>query len=198
MQVVYNKDCSTYNIHMLYSMMIIKNKQYRLRKLGYVPILKCMEYVSNSDFMRRFDEETKEPINMYDWGKNNALYKEKIYIDCFTISGINVKFVEPDDIFERIIAKITWYNLFKIIEMTVDLGYLRCFRHMMQYYKIHYNEPEWNYLTRPPILGSRGGPFVPDSFCRLCKTYKSLFFEDLVIWLHGKPEFYLIYREYFP
>ena len=194
MQVVYNKDCSTYNIHMLYSMMKVRNENYRLKELGYVPILKCMEYVSNSDFVRRFDEETATRPNYYDfWSEKNVLYGEKIYVDCSTISGINVKFVEPDDIFERIITKITWDNLFKIIEMTINLGYLRCFRHVIQYYKVHCDEFDWRYLIWPTKTK------VENKTIRVGLLYfVSVFLEDLGRYLRGKPKFGLIYKEYFP
>ena len=192
MQVVYNKDCSTYNIHILYSMMKVRNENYRLKKLGYVPILKCMEYVSNSDFVSRFDEETAIRLNYYYWNEKNALYGEKIYVDCSTISGINVRFVEPIDIFDRIAAKIRPTNIFKIIHMTFCSEYIQCFRYVLQRYKTYYGQLVWTVCG-----GQAPAPHMVRSTAAFAISERLLVME-VKIYSLSKPEFALIYNEYFP
>ena len=136
----YNQDCSTYSIHMLYSMMRLREKKYKLKDLGYVPLYLSMEYMRNHDFIASFNDILYNFIYnnfRHDNYKHIKLYNEEIYINHGTVSGIDIRLVEPIDLFKIHVRNIGFYNMFGFVEFLMHLEFCCCLDCLFEKFKKH-------------------------------------------------------------
>ena len=136
----YNQDCSTYSIHMLYSMMRLREKKYKLKDLGYVPIYLSMEYMRNHDFIACFNTILFDFIYghrfRYENHRRAKLYNEEIYINHETVSGIDIRLVEPIDFFKIYVGNISSFrNVFCLVELLMHLDFGCCLDYLFEKFK---------------------------------------------------------------
>ena len=101
-----------------------------------------------------------------------------------------MRFVDPIDIFDRIVVNIRPASVFKIIRMTVCSEYIQCFRHVLQRFKTYHDE----------LIQERYDTLqTPSNLERIMDVvFSDLNIEEMRKWLRDKPKFALIYKEFFP
>ena len=140
--MLYNQRCSTYDIHILYSMMKLREKKYRLKDLGYIPIYLSMEYMRSSVFYKLPWPEGSffccyvDYTFYYDKNKYQV-HDEWLYIDENTVSGINVKFVEPINMFKKVIKRGKMCDISYFFDFVIYFDFFECFKYAYEYLKNH-------------------------------------------------------------
>ena len=136
--MLYNQRCSTYDIHILYSMMKLREKKYRLKDLGYMPIYLSMEYMRISVFHKLPWPSGSfcyvGHTHYYDKNKKQV-YDECLHIDENTVSGINVKFVEPINMFKQAIEREEMRNISYFFDFAIYFDFFECLKYGYEYLK---------------------------------------------------------------
>lgn len=111
-------------------------KRYRLTDMGYVPLFLSMEYVKNYYFKEQFHERAISITQPLNFGTDVCrMFEEYVYIDNATVSGINVKLVEPFESFKNYMNESTLRYTLRISEILFKLDFHQCLRYLLEYFK---------------------------------------------------------------